>query len=110
MIGTDCIVRISAPSSNRVAPFSNYIQGHFTHGTVVALPIMDACTTRVISVNRIVQAICKHVVSNKSLTSAGKGIRIDEPADAGIVISALEVVEPGFSGGAVAMLFFAGIL
>ena len=46
----------------------------------------------------------------ESLTSAGKGIRIDEPADAGIVISALKVVEPGFSGVAVAVLIFTGIL
>ena len=36
-------------------------------------------------------------MAQESLTSASKGIRIDEAADGGIVISALQVVEPGFS-------------
>ena len=40
----------------------------------------------------------------ESLASAGKRIRTDESADAGIVISALEVVEPGISGGAVVLV------
>ena len=31
------------------------------------------------------------------MTSGSEGIRIDKPADGGIVISALEVVEPGIS-------------
>jgi hypothetical protein len=106
MIGTDCIVRISAPSSNRVAPFSNYIQGHFTHGTVVALPIMEACTTRVTSVHRIVQTIGKHIVTQEILSSRGKGICIDESDGAGVVISALQVVEPGFSVSIVVIAVF----
>ena len=52
-------------------------------------------TTRIAANNRIITAICKHIVSHEALASACKGIRIDESADAGIVISALEVVEPG---------------
>ena len=49
-------------------------------------------------------------MSQESLASACKRIRIDEPADGGIVVAALEVVEPGISGGAVAVVVFAGIL
>ena len=37
-------------------------------------------------------------------------IRIDEPADGGIVVAALQVVEPGFSGIAVAVLSLTGVL
>ena len=33
----------------------------------------------------------------KTLSGTGERIRIDESADAGIVISALQVVEPGIS-------------
>ena len=35
-------------------------------------------------------------MSQESLPRTSKAIRIDEPTDAGVVISALEVVEPGF--------------
>ena len=44
------------------------------------------------------------------LTSGSEGIRIDESVDGGVVISALQVVEPGFSGVAVAELVFIEIL
>ena len=40
----------------------------------------------------------------KTLSGTGERIRIDESADAGIVLSALEVVEPGISGSAVALV------
>ena len=60
--------------------------------------------------NRIIATVCKHIVAQEILTSRSKGIRIDETADAGIVITALEVVEPGFSGITVAVLVFARIL
>ena len=44
------------------------------------------------------------------MTGGSKRIRIDKTTGAGIVVTALEVVEPGFSGGAVAVVVFAGIL
>lgn len=47
--------------------------------------------------NRVIIAICKHIVSNKTMSRSSIGIRIDESADVGIIISALEVVEPGIS-------------
>jgi hypothetical protein len=49
-------------------------------------------------------------MAKKTLPSRGYRIRIDESTDGGIVITALEVVEPGFSGIAVATVAFAGIL
>ena len=67
-------------------------------------------STGITTIHRVVATIGKHVITEKTLPRASKGIRIDESADGGIVISALEVVEPGFSGVAVAVLFFTGIL
>ena len=61
-------------------------------------------------VNGIVAAVCKHIMAQESLTSASKGIRIDEPADAGIVVTALQVVEPGFSVVVVAVPFVKAII
>ena len=61
-------------------------------------------------VYRIIVTICKHIVTQEALSGRSKGIRIDEPANAGIVISGLEIVEPGFSEVAVAVLVFARIL
>ena len=55
-------------------------------------------------ITRVIITICEHVVTEESLPCGSKRIRIDESADAGIVISALEVVEPGISGGAVAVV------
>jgi len=42
---------------------------------------------------RIIQTICEHIVTNEVLPSRGVLIRIDEPADFGIIISALQVVQ-----------------
>ncbi len=49
-------------------------------------------------------------MSQKILPRRSKRIRIDESADGGVVVSGLEVVEPGFSGLTVAVLGFAEIL
>ena len=59
---------------------------------------------------RAIPAVSKHIVPQEALSGRSKRIRIDESADAGVVITALQVVEPGFSGGAVAVMVFAGIL
>ena len=58
----------------------------------------------------ITVTIRKHIASQEALTRRSKGIRIDESADGGIVVAALEVVEPGFSGGTVAVLVCMGVL
>ena len=62
------------------------------------------------TVHRIIPAIRKHIVTQEALASRSEGICVDKSADAGIVITALEVVEPGFSGIAVAVLVLAAIL
>ena len=59
---------------------------------------------------RAIPAVSKHIVTQETLTRRGEGVRIDETTDAGIVISALQVVEPGFSGGAVATMVYLTIL
>jgi hypothetical protein len=60
--------------------------------------------------NRIIKAVRIHIAPKEPLTSGSPGIRIDESANGRIVVTALEVVEPGFSGVAVAVLIFTGIL
>lgn len=48
-------------------------------------------------VNRVVIAICKHVIAEDVLTSGCVGVGVDEPGHVGIVISGLEIVERGLS-------------
>ena len=48
-------------------------------------------------VNRVVIAICKHVIAEDALASGCVGVGVDEPAYFGIVITGLEVVERGLS-------------
>ena len=50
----------------------------------------------------IVQAIGKHIVAQDTLAGGNKGIGIDESADLGVIISALEIVEPRLFGAALA--------
>ena len=45
----------------------------------------------------IVIAIGKHVVAEQALTGRGKSIGIDESTDLGVVISALQIIQFGFS-------------
>ena len=59
---------------------------------------------------RAIPAVSKHIVPQEALSGRSKGICVDKSSDAGIVVTALQVVEPGFSGGAVAVLVFTGIL
>jgi hypothetical protein len=44
--------------------------------------------------NRIIQAICEHVVADYALTGGSKCVGIEESAHLGVVITALEVIEP----------------
>ena len=59
---------------------------------------------------RAIPAVSKHIVPQEALSGRSKGICVDKSADAGVVISALEVVEPGISGGAVATMVYLTIL
>ena len=46
--------------------------------------------------HRIIATVCKHIVSNKPLPCGNQCVRVDEPADLWIIVSALEVVQPRF--------------
>ena len=39
--------------------------------------------------NRIVAAVCKHVIAQQTLAGGDEGIRVEEPAPLGVVITAL---------------------
>ena len=47
---------------------------------------------RIIPNHRIISAIREHIVSGKALPCTNKSIRIDESAQAGVIVAALEVV------------------
>ena len=87
------------------------IIGTIHHGHIsISLIINQSTSTRIVVHDWITVTIRKHIASQEALTRRSKGIRIDESANTGIVISALQIVEPGFSGGAVAVVVFTGIL
>ena len=58
--------------------------------------------TRISTVNRIIVAVGKHVVAEDALAGGNEGICIDESAYLGIIITALQVIEPGILGGRLA--------
>ena len=43
--------------------------------------------------NRIIQTICVHIVSEKSLTGGRKAVGVDEATDCGVVIARLQVIK-----------------
>ena len=47
----------------------------------------------IVSINRIIPTVRKHIVPQEALTGAGVAVRVEEAAKGGVVISALEVVE-----------------
>ena len=62
----------------------------------------------IVAVHWIVQTIGEHVISQNTLAGGGKSVGVDESAYFGVVITALEVVERGFSVlGLTAMLDYA---
>jgi hypothetical protein len=54
-------------------------------------------TTWIAPIHWIISTIGKHVIAQHALTGGSIGVRIDEPAYFGVVISALEIVQPGLS-------------
>ena len=46
--------------------------------------------------NRIIQTICVHIVSEKSLPGGRKAVGVDKSTDCGVVISCLEIVQSRF--------------
>ena len=51
---------------------------------------------RIASANWIIVAICKHIVTKISNAGGCITVRVDESANLGVIITALEIVEAGF--------------
>jgi hypothetical protein len=62
------------------------------------IPEFSSCTFRIGKYHRIIAAVGKHVIAQDTLSGGDEGIGIDESADFGGVISALEIIEPGLCG------------
>jgi hypothetical protein len=65
-------------------------------------------STRIVNVHHwAVSAIGKHIEAQKALSGACVGVSIDESTDSRIVISGLEIIEPGlyFLAGAKRPIF-----
>ena len=60
--------------------------------------MLGYCARSVRTISRIVVTIGKHIVAKQALSGGDEGIRVEESADFGIVISGLQVIEPGLSG------------
>ena len=60
----------------------------------------------IFSIDRIIPAVGKHVITEDTLTSGNEGVGVDEAADGGIVISGLQIIEPGILGGRLAKSSF----
>ena len=56
------------------------------------------------TVSRIIAAIGKHVIAKDTFACRNKGVGVDEAADSGVVITALQVIEVCFLGGELAIL------
>ena len=46
--------------------------------------------------NGIIKAVGKHIISEDALTCGDEGVGVEEAAEVGIIITALEVIEAGF--------------
>ena len=55
---------------------------------------LGQCTGWVAKQDGIIQAVRKHIVAKQTLAGGDEGIGIDESAPGGIVITALEIVQP----------------
>jgi hypothetical protein len=56
--------------------------------------------------NRIIAAVGEHIVAQQTLACGCKCISIDESANLGIVITGLQVIEPGILGAEIATRSF----
>ena len=43
----------------------------------------------------VIAAVGKHIVSQQALPGGDEGVGVEEPAPLGVVITALEIIEPG---------------
>ena len=68
--------------------------------------IIPSVSTGIHSINGIIATICKHVITQQALACGDIDIRIEETANCGIIISALEVIQPGICFVALARMAF----
>ena len=47
-------------------------------------------------VDWIIQTICKHIIAQQALAGGNEGVGVDEAAEFGVIISALEIIESRF--------------
>ena len=66
--------------------------------------MLGYCARSVRIISRIVVTVGKHIVAQGALSSSNQPIRIKESTDFGIVISALQIIEPGLCGAGIATL------
>ena len=60
-------------------------------------------TTEISSANRIIAAVGEHVIAQDTLAGGDEGIGVDKSAVCGIVITGLQIIEPGILGGVLAI-------
>ena len=68
----------------------------FKWTTGVEASVMWARACWIDTVNRIIQAIGKHVIAQNALAGGDEGVCADEAAEGGVVVAGLEVVKPRF--------------
>ena len=54
-------------------------------------------------IDRVIAAICEHVIAEDALAGGDEGVGVDEAADLGVVITALQIIEPGILGKGLAI-------
>jgi hypothetical protein len=60
---------------------------------------MNECVARgVASADRVIATIGKHVITQHALAGGDEGVSIDETANLWIIITALQIIEPGILG------------
>ena len=64
---------------------------------------MDTLSTWIRAIYRVAPAICKHIASKDALAGGGVAVRVDESAEGGIVIPALQIIQSQLLNGAVAV-------
>jgi len=58
---------------------------------------MEAGATGITTVCRIIYTVGKHIVAEGALAGGDEGVGVEETADFGVIISALQVIKLGFS-------------
>ena len=56
-----------------------------------------SCSEDVSIINRIIATVGKHIIAQQTLAGGGEDVGIYKAADLRIIISALQIIEPGFS-------------